>query len=136
MCIKKYIRWSKGGDSMLKKLTSLSAGAMVFALSVAPALALETGINYGTATGLGSRDVREGVMGVVQVLLGFLGVIAIIIILWGGFRWMTAGGNEEKVSEARKIISSGIIGLIIIFIAFALAQFVITQLISATGAGS
>jgi len=55
-------------------------------------------------------------------------------MLWGGFRWMTAAGNEEKTGEAKKIITAGIIGLVIIFISYAIATFVINQLIVATGA--
>jgi len=118
----------------MKKITAIAVMSMVFALSALPVLALETGIGYGTATGLGTKDVREGVMAIVNTLLGFLGIIAILIILWGGFRWMTAGGNEEKIGEAKKIITAGIIGLVIIFISYAIATFVIQQLITATGA--
>ncbi len=118
----------------MKKLVTLTTLGVMFALSVLPVLALETGIDYGTATGLGTKDIREGVMSIVNVLLGFLGILAIIIILWGGFRWLTSGGNEEKVGEAKKIITAGIIGLVIIFTAYAIATFVIQQLLEATGA--
>lgn len=118
----------------MKKIATLMTLTAIFAFSVMPVLALDTGIEYGTYTGLGTNDIREGVMNVVNVLLGFLGILAIIIILWGGFRWMTSGGNEEKVGEAKKVITAGVIGLVIIFTAFALAQFVITQLLTATGA--
>ncbi len=106
----------------------------IFALTAVPALAttLDVGLNYGDATGLGTKDIREGIMSIVNAMLGFLGVLAIIIILWGGFRWLTSGGSEEKVGEAKKIIAAGIIGLIIIFTAYAIATFVVTQLISAT----
>ena len=115
----------------MKKIAVL---ATIFALTAVPALAVEldVGLNYGDETGLGTKDIRAGVMSIVNALLGFLGVLAIIIILWGGFRWLTSGGNEEKVGEAKKIIASGIIGLIIIFTAYAIATFVVTQLISAT----
>ena len=106
-----------------------------FALTVMPAFAqLETGISYGTFTGLGTKDLREGVMAIVRILIGFLGIIAIIIMLYGGFVWMTSAGNEEKVGQAKKIITAGIIGLIIIFVSYAIAEFVITQLLVATGA--
>ena len=119
----------------MKKGLLIAMMAFIFALTVTPALAtLDVGLNYGTYTGLGTKDIREGVMAIVNVLLGFLGIIAIIIILWGGFVWLTAGGNEEKVSEAKKIITAGIIGLIIIFVSYAIASFVITQLMDATGA--
>lgn len=118
----------------MKKLITLATLAIIFVLSALPVLALETGISYGTFTGLGTKDIREGIMNIINVLLGFLGILAIIIILWGGFRWLTSGGNEEKVGEAKKIITAGIIGLIIIFTSYAIASFVIQQLIQATGA--
>ena len=64
--------------------------------------------------GLGEKDPREIAAAVVNIALGFLGIVAVIIIILGGFKWMTAGGNEDKVAEARKLIFAGIIGLIII----------------------
>ena len=125
----------KGGEDMKKNLITSLAILTIFVFSVLPALAtLDVGLNYGTYTGLGTKDLREGVMSIVQILLGFLGIIAIIIILYGGFVWLISAGNEEKVSQAKAIITAGIIGLIIIFVSYALATFVITQLITATGA--
>jgi len=93
---------------------------------------LSFGMTYGEQTGLGSEDVRGTVAGIINVALGLLGVVAVVIILWGGFRWMTAGGNDEKVGEARKIIFSGIIGLAIVLSAWAIAKFVLEQLYTAT----
>ncbi len=90
--------------------------------------------NVQSATGLGNTDPREMVGSVIKVMLGFLGIIAVIIILYGGFKWMTAAGNEENVSSAKKIITAGIIGLIIVLMAFGIAQFIIEGLHNATGA--
>ena len=109
-------------------------GLLVFTMTVMPAMALDVGLNYGTYTGLGTKDLREGIMNVIQILLGFLGIIAIVIVLYGGFVWLTSAGNEEKVSQAKQIITAGIIGLVIIFVSYAIATFVINQLITATGA--
>ena len=107
-----------------------------------PVLAVEEGLNpWGsdtlkdnlqTTTGLGERDPRDIAASVIRVILGFLGIVAVIIILLGGFKWMTAGGNEDKVGEAKKLITAGIIGLVIIVAAFAIATFVLNSLISAT----
>lgn len=60
--------------------------------------------------------------------MGFLGIIAVVIILAGGFMWMTAAGNEEKVGKAKKLLIAGIIGLVIILAAYVIATYVITQL--------
>ena len=124
----------RGGETM-KKISIFLFTLTVFALTVVPALAqLDTGLNYGTFTGLGTNDLREGVMTIVRVIMGFLGIISILVMLYGGFVWLTSAGSEDKIGQAKKIISAGILGLVIIFISFAIATFVIEQLISATGA--
>jgi hypothetical protein len=84
------------------------------------------------AIGLGDKDPREIAASVIKVALGFLGIIAVAIILLGGFKWMTAGGNEEKVEESKKLITAGIIGLIIILASWGIATFVINSLFTAT----
>ncbi len=91
--------------------------------------------NVQTELGLGNRDPRAIVASVIRIILGFLGIVAVIIILLGGFKWMTAGGNEEKVGEARKLIGQGVIGLVIILAAFGIATFVINSLLVATTTG-
>ena len=100
-------------------------------LPLAAFAAIDTGINYGTATGLSTRDVREVIARIINVAMGLLGIVAVVIILAGGFIWMTAAGNEEKVEKAKKLIFSGIIGLAIILTSFAIARFVISSLVDA-----
>jgi len=89
--------------------------------------------NTSTSLGLGSTSLDSAVVGLINVALGFLGLIAVIIILIGGFKWMTAGGNEDKVGEARKTIFAGIIGLAIILFAWGITTFVVTHLGKASG---
>jgi hypothetical protein len=55
-------------------------------------------------------------------------------MLYGGFVWLTSAGSEDKIGQAKKIITAGIVGLVLIFVSFAIAQFVIAQLITATAA--
>ncbi len=110
--------------------------ALVAGLVLAPtayAAANVFGLEYGSATGLGKKDVRETVSTIINVALSLLGIVALVIVLIGGFEWMTAGGNEEKTGEARKRIIAGVIGLAIILSAYALTKFVFNQLASATG---
>lgn len=94
------------------------------------------GVNYGATTGLGQQDPRETVANIIRIALSFLGIVAVVIVLWGGVLWMTAAGNDDKVSQAKKVLFSGLIGLIIILSAFAITQFVVNQLIGATGTNS
>lgn len=83
--------------------------------------------------GLGNRDPRRIASSVIQVMLGFLGVIAVVLILFGGFKWMTAAGNDDKIDEAKDLITAGVIGLLIVLAAFAVSIFVLNALIGATG---
>lgn len=94
------------------------------------------GLTYFQDIGLGNRDPRKIASSVVQVMLGFLGVIAVVLILFGGFKWMTAMGNEDKVDEAKKLISYGVVGLLIVLAAFAVSVFVLNALLGSTGAQS
>lgn len=88
--------------------------------------------DFGEATGLGTGELEDVAGQIIRAALGFLGIVAVVIILIGGFKWMIAGGNEDKVQEARKLIIAGIIGLAIILSAYAIANFVIEQLVEAT----
>lgn len=74
---------------------------------------------------LDEEGVRDTVANIIQILLGFIGLIAVLIILYGGFIWMTSAGNEDKVTKARATITAGIIGLAIIIVAYALTSFVV-----------
>jgi hypothetical protein len=65
---------------------------------------------------------------VINIALGFLGIVLLGVILYGGFLWMTAGGNEEQVKKAKAWITNGVIGIIIIIAAYSIAHFVIEQL--------
>ena len=85
---------------------------------------------------LGNQDLRETAANLINVLLGLLGLIAVVIVLAGGFKWMTSGGSEEKTGDAKKMIGAGVIGLAIILSAWAISLFVINQLSSATGGGA
>jgi type IV secretory pathway VirB2 component (pilin) len=82
-------------------------------------------------SGLPQAELKTTIMRIINIILGFLGIIAIIIIVIGGFKWMTCGGSEEKTKEAREVIVAGIIGLIIILAAYAIANFVIDQYLGA-----
>ena len=87
----------------------------------------------GTNTGLSNqKEPREIILGLINVAMGFLGLVAVIVIMYGGFKWMTASGNEEKVEEAKKLIGAGIIGLVILLTAYALVSYIINTVVSKT----
>ncbi|PIR95107.1 hypothetical protein COT95_00510 [Candidatus Falkowbacteria bacterium CG10_big_fil_rev_8_21_14_0_10_37_6] len=83
-------------------------------------------------TGLGAEDPRQIAASVINVILGFLGIIAVVLILAGGFRWMTAQGNDDAIAGAKNLMVAGVVGLVIILAAFGIAKFVIEALVGAT----
>ncbi|MDP3986402.1 MAG: hypothetical protein U1C53_00215 [Candidatus Veblenbacteria bacterium] len=88
---------------------------------------------FGTHTNLGTQvDLIPAVARIINILLGFLGVLAVVLVLWGGFKWMTAAGEESKIEEAKKLMGGGVVGLIIILAAYAITAFVVSQLTAAT----
>ena len=114
-------------------LTSL---AILFT-TVTPTLAiLETGpdlgLEYGAATQLGEVDPRVAVANIINIALGLLGIIAVVLIVYAGFKWMTSAGNEEAVGSAKKTLIAAVIGLVIILSAYIIANFVILNIYQAT----
>lgn len=73
-------------------------------------------------------SIGEIVFNVILVLIGLLGVIFVVLLIYGGFMWLTAGGEESKTKQAQGLIFNAIIGLLIILAAYAIAYFVISKL--------
>ncbi len=86
------------------------------------------GLEAAAGTGLGTTDLIVVISNIVRIILGTLGILAVLIILYAGFVWMTASGDSDKVEKAKKILVSAVIGLVIIFSAFAIASFIISSL--------
>ncbi|MFA7365465.1 MAG: hypothetical protein WCZ12_03900, partial [Patescibacteria group bacterium] len=61
-------------------------------------------------------DIRVRVVAIINVILTLLGIVTVVLIIFAGFKWMTAAGNEEQVSKAKKTLTSAVIGLIIILV--------------------
>jgi hypothetical protein len=91
--------------------------------------------NLGNSVNLGTNvPIVQTVGNVINILLGFLGVLAVVAIVIGGLKVMTSGGNEEQTAGGKKVMAAGLIGLVIIFVAYALAYFIVSQLANATAA--
>jgi len=93
------------------------------------------GAAFGEDPGVGRngvRDVRLVLANAIKVFLGFMGIIFLILIIYGGFMWMTAAGEDEKINKAKSLLVAGIIGLIIIVASFAIASLVTTKIFDAT----
>lgn len=118
---------------MLKKIFKhLLFASILFGLCFVPtALAQNFGLNE-VNTGLGgsltATDPRVIAGRIISIVLGFLGVLAVILISYAGFLWMSSNGDEEKITTAKKILKNGIIGLLIILASWGIATFIISRL--------
>lgn len=106
----------------------IATAAVVFA-QTPPDLGLEP---VGQTLGLPDTDIRLIVARIIRVFLGLLGIIAVVLIIYAGFLWMTAGGNEDKVAQSKKILVNAAIGLAIILSSYAIVSFVMSRLLEAT----
>lgn len=118
-----------------KSLLIIAVIAAIF-LGFQSVLAADFGteaVNNGLDGTLATGDPRTIVGRIINFALGFLGVIAVGIILWSGFNFMTANGDEEKVEKAKKILKAGVIGLVIVLSSWAIAIFILNKLGGAGG---
>jgi len=101
------------------------------------AWAQDYGLNVVSNTiNLAQGDPRLIIGRIIQLVLSFLAALAVIIIMYAGFKWMTSGGDEEKISSARRTLRDAVIGIIIIMASWAIVTFFLTQLSGLLGGGN
>jgi hypothetical protein len=121
-------------------VTAVFSFAILLGLSyVAPALAQSSAENFntvGSQAGLsGGADLFTIIGRIINVALGFVGIILLGLLLYAGYLWMTSGGDAGKIEQAKLYIRNAIIGLIIIASSFAIVNFILAQLAGVTGFG-
>ena len=115
----------------MKKLVSfiiifISAPLAVFA-QIDPA---DTGLSqtggdvYGTTPNIGEFIGEK----LITPAFGVIGIIFLVLMIYAGFLWMTAGGNETQVTKARSIITNSLIGTLIVIVAYAVTIFLVGAL--------
>ncbi|MFH0829471.1 MAG: pilin [Candidatus Kerfeldbacteria bacterium] len=112
----------------MNKLAKFATGAALVAATAFPVIALASPYtisdDVGGSVGLGTADLKTTVINIISWVLGILALVAVVMIIIGGFQWLTAAGNEEKIEKAKKVISAAVIGLIIVLLAWAIVIFV------------
>lgn len=128
---------------MIKKIAISIALIFITAL---PSFANATGLDsmktnlrsFGGSLGYNSSetDLIGKIGGVINIVLGILGVVAVAYIIYAGFKWVTAAGNEDHVKEAKSTIKNAIIGIAIVFLSYVIINFVVDQLSTMPGDGT
>ena len=84
--------------------------------------------DVGDASGLTTTDLPTMIGRLISAFLGVLGIVLLVIIIYAGFLWMTAGGNAEQVDKAKKWMINAVVGLIIVLASYAITAFIINAL--------
>lgn len=64
---------------------------------------------------------------VIRIVLGFVGTIFFLLMLYGGIMWMTAMGSNEKVEKAKQILEMAVVGLVIVVASYAISIFIFSR---------
>ena len=84
--------------------------------------------------GDGNSDFIGNVTNILNAVIGVLGIVAVIVIIIGGIGYMISAGDAGKVKNDKDTILYGVIGLVVVALAFAIVNFVIANIIGAANA--
>lgn len=142
------LQWINHQRNRIKKTTAVLGIAVVFFVllfSTAPTQAqsvadqdseLRQGVDIiEQPLGLPRTDIREIIANIIRVALGLLGLVTVILMMYAGYLWMTAGGNDEQIGKAKSILKNAVIGLAIILSAYSIVLFVMKMLGIGEGGG-
>lgn len=83
-----------------------------------------------TTTAVTNSTIFAKIGSYIQIILSFIGVLFLILMIYGGYVWMMARGDEQSVTKAQGIIKNSIIGIIIVLMAYAITMTIKTYLIT------
>ncbi len=120
--------------ALKKSLSTIGSLFAVVALCSFPLATQALSIdNVGESIGLSSPNFSVLLVNLVNWILGLLGIIAVAMIILGGFQWLISGGNDESVATAKKTIGNAVVGIVIILLAWAVVHFTIGTIQNASG---
>jgi hypothetical protein len=115
----------------MKKILA-SLGALMFCVN--NAFAQSTGFWSNPQGGATSpAAAAQGTLGqlittIIDYFLGILGLIAVCFLIYAGVLMVTAGGNDQEITKAKKIITYAVIGIVIVLLSYTIVQFVTSAL--------
>ncbi len=83
---------------------------------------------FGGSAGFTSISLGKIISVVISIALSLLALIFLVLTIMAGFKWMTAGGNEEEVKKAQTSLKNSVMGLIIVLAAYAITYFIFSKL--------
>lgn len=106
----------------------MGAGFLAMPILIFAADPLGASLLHSSVGGLGlESELENSVASVIKAVLAITGTVFLVLMIVGGLIWMTASGNEEKITKAKKIIIGAVIGLAITLSAYTITSFVASR---------
>ena len=121
-------------SQLFKKVSVFQAAQVlgivfVFALALAPVAFAQLNIPSSGGTGLpNDSSATSFIFKIINIALAVAGLIAVLFLIIGGFRYITSAGNEETAEQAKKIITNSIIGIVVIILSFVIVRVIANAL--------
>jgi len=104
---------------------------LVFVFALAPVALAQFQTPSAGNTGLPNDTSISGfIMKIINIALAVAGLIAVLFLIIGGFRYITSAGNEETAEQAKKIITNAIIGIVVIILSFVIVRVISNALLT------
>lgn len=117
----------------LAGMMGISILAATSVLTAGVSAQVSSGINAATTNEMRGRSVNNTIGSIVNVLLWVVGILSVTMIVWSGFKYITSAGDTSKLASAKSTLIYAIVGLIIAIMAYAIVNFVLTDVTSTGG---
>ena len=112
-----------------KSISAVAFGStMIATKAFAQTEEIGKSVNNVKPPGVNDTNLETYISTIINVLLGLIGVVAVIMLIYGGFRYVLSAGNEKATGAAKDTILFAIIGIVVAVLAFAIVNFVIGSL--------
>lgn len=107
------------------------SGIVIAALTLMPTITYAgDGWTSPTAPDNAPTDFETTIMNATNWILGFVTLIAVLMIIWGGFQYLTSAGSQDQARSAKDTIKFALMGLIVAGIAYAIVDVIVTDILT------
>lgn len=106
---------------------AVAVAAVVMPITLPSASAqFKSGLDAARTDEMSTKPIGTTIGEVVNIFLYFVGAVAVIVVIWGGFQYITSSGDSQKATTAKNTIMYAVIGLVVAIFAYAIVNFVLT----------
>lgn len=105
---------------LLAAASYLTLASHAFALNLCP-----SGFSSNLCNSTNSNQIQSVIATAINFIFVGVTIIALLFLIWGGFKWITSQGDKAKVEEARQHIINALIGLVLVFLSYIILNIVL-----------